>query len=196
MVKFLQLSFLLLIFFIVAGSANAQTENNFKKVEQVNNNSSIGIKPKSNSSDILEKTSTINSTESQQKVLQSETNIENKTSQESTNQSLENIPVDYSQMPLDVQLKISENKIAGRPSLDWIEKAFMVEINSCLNSESTQNILSFLNGQTGFIRSEFVSTGVVRIIVSPDLKSEDLKEKMLAMGINFNFLNEYYLVKK
>ena len=132
MVKFLQLSFLLLIFFIVAGSANAQTENNFKKVEQVNNNSSIGIKPKSNSSDILEKTSTINSTESQQKVLQSETNIENKTSQESTNQSLENIPVDYSQMPLDVQLKISENKIAEiiKEKKSWICKKISVISNN------------------------------------------------------------------
>lgn len=198
MVKFLQVGFLLLLLFKANGNANAQPENNLKKVEQVNPNSSTGIKPQSNSSGIDEKSATINSNETQSKDLPNETNIDIHPSQESTIsiQPLENIPFDYSQMPTDVQLKIDANKVAGKSSLDNIEKVFTVEIKSCTSADVTKNALSFLNTQTGFIRVEFVKEGLVRIIVMPKLDSVVLKEKIISGGISFNFLNEFFQLKK
>ena len=184
--------------FIVAGVANAQTDNNFKKIEQVNTNPLTNIKPQSNSSHNVEKPAVTNSIESQPQNSQKEVNIDIHTSPESTvsNQTLEDIPFNYSQMPNDVQLKIDENKAAGKSSLDNIEKGFTVEIKKCVSNDVTKKELAFLNTQSGFIRVEFVKEGLVRIIVMPTLDSVVLKEKMISGGISFNFLNEFFQLKK
>ena len=198
MVKFLQSGFLLFLFFIASVSANAQPENNLKKVEQVNPNSSTGIKPQSNSSGTVEKSTAITSNESQPDNSKNGNNIKVQLLEESTtsNQPLENIPFDYSQMPKDVQLKIDDNKADGKSSLDNIEKVFMVEIKSCVSIDASNNELQFLNTQSGFIRVEFVKDGLVKIIVMPSLDSVVLKENLITGGISFNFLNEFFQLKK
>lgn len=198
MVKFLQASILLFLLFMVETGANAQTESSLKKVDPIIPNSSIGIKTQSNSSGKIENSAPVTSNESQPKNLQTETNKGIQPSQESTasNQPFENIPFDYSQMPKDVQLKIDANKAAGKSSLDNIEKGYTVEIKSCTSADIAKNELSFLNTQSGFIRVEFVKEGLVRIIVMPSLDSVVLKEKLFAGGISFNFLNEFFQLKK
>ncbi len=106
------------------------------------------------------------------------------------------IKTDYTNMPADVKARIGTNKAAGKNLLEGISKVFTVEINSCTTDADQKRILSFLKNRKGFINSEFVAAGRVRIIVEPAFDSVDLKEAMLAEGIRFNFLNRSYLLKK
>ena len=108
----------------------------------------------------------------------------------------ETIRVDYNNMPADVQLKISQNKVARKKLLEGITKVFTVEIKTCITDDDHKKALSFLKGKKGFINSQFVSAGLVRIIVEPTFDSVDLKDALLAEGIRFNFLNRSYLLKK
>lgn len=104
--------------------------------------------------------------------------------------------IDFDKLPADVQQKINANKLSGKNLLDGIAKAFTVEVKTCNTIEDEQKALSFLTTKKGFINSEFVSSGFVRIIVEPTFDSVELKDLMLNAAIDFNFLNEYYLVKK
>ena len=99
-------------------------------------------------------------------------------------------------MPADVQSKINNNKSQGKYLLEGIAKAFMVEIKTCFTDADRKKALSFLKSKKGYINSQFVSAGLVKIIVEPTFDSADLKDTMVAEGIHFNFLNRSYLLKK
>ena len=104
--------------------------------------------------------------------------------------------VDYPNMPADVQSKINNNKAQGKNLLEGISKVFTVEIKSCLTDADHKKTLLFLKSKKGFISSQFVSAGLVKIIVEPTFDSADLKAAMGAEKIQFNFLNRSYLLKK
>jgi hypothetical protein len=129
----------------------------------------------------------------------SENKIEENNSQENTeskNSTIETVQWDYDLMPLNVQLKINENKKSGKNLLDEIAKGFEVEIKSCIDSQSTNKNLFLLTQQNGVLRVEYVSTGHVKIIVHSDFDSVTLKEMMLSQKLDFNFLSEFYFVNK
>ena len=108
----------------------------------------------------------------------------------------ETIKIDYNNMPADVQSKVNSNKVTGKNLLEGVAKVFTVEIKTCTTDADHKRVLSFLKAKKGFINSQFVSAGVVKIIVEPTFDSVDLKDAMLAEGIRFNFLNRSYLLKK
>lgn len=189
--------FLALLFFIMQ-KANAQAIEEKKNVNSLQTNPE-GIKQKTSSSERV-----ANPTPSQNSIAETPNNLSDNKSEknissnnsEKKNLSIETIRWDYNHMPIEVQSKINENKLSEKKLLDGIVKGFLIEIKSCNSSETTNDNLSFLKGQNGIIREEFVSNGIVKIIVEPDFDSVDLKEKMLGAGIDFNFLNEFYLVNK
>jgi len=131
-------------------------------------------------------------------IQQSSTEVQQNENQTQVNTSPEiqnTIPFNYSSMPPEVQKKIDSNKASGKNILDGIIKGYRVEIKSC-NSESDCNTqLNFLNNEIGFIRYEFVSAGVVNLIVNSDFDSVALKQKLFDAGVAFNFLTEYFLLK-
>ena len=106
------------------------------------------------------------------------------------------VATDYARMPADVQLKLNNNKAQGKDLLDGISKGFTVQINACRTDAAREKILSFLKTKKGFTSSEFVSPGLVKIIVDPSFDSGDLKDSMDAERIVFNFINRFYLLKK
>lgn len=105
------------------------------------------------------------------------------------------IKVDFRNMPQDVQSKVNTNKSQGKNLLEGISKVFLVEIKSCITDADQEKTLSFLKSKKGFIQSQFVSAGLVKIIVEPTFDSAELKEAMGSAGIQFNFLNRSYLLK-
>jgi hypothetical protein len=165
---------------------NAQTVNEGKNssAETKSATSNVGIKQTTNqngNSEQVSITPTVNSTSDQTSI--------------SAGQSQNNFSFDFSSMPPDVQKKVSENKTAGKNLFEGIEKVFTVEIKGCVSQNSTDINLNFLNNEMGFVRYEFLSEGKVKLIVLYDYDSVILKEKLLSAGLNFNFLNEYYLLK-
>ena len=118
------------------------------------------------------------------------------TGNENSSKTLETIRIDYNNMPADVKSKVNANKAGGKDLLDGIVKVFTVEIKTCTTDADHKKLLSFLKAKKGFINSEFVSAGLLRIMVDPAFDSVDLKDVMLAEGIRFNFLSRTYLLKK
>ena len=105
------------------------------------------------------------------------------------------IRVDYINMPADVQARINNNKAQGKYLLEGIAKSFLVEIKTCLTDADREKTLSFLKTNKGFINSQFIAAGQVKIFVEPSFDSAELKEAMAGKGIHFNFLNRSYLLK-
>lgn len=95
----------------------------------------------------------------------------------------------------EVEARINFNKLNGKLLSEGIYKSYKVSIESCKNLEDVKNKLSFLNNVSGFIKYEFISEGVVRLIVAPEFISTDLKEKLLLQKIKFDFLEEVYFLK-
>ena len=95
----------------------------------------------------------------------------------------------------EVEARINFNKLHGKPLSEGIYKSYKVSIESCKNLVDVKNKLSFLNNISGFIKYEFISDGVVRLIVAPEFKSTDLKDRLLSQKIKFNFLEEVYFLK-
>ena len=95
----------------------------------------------------------------------------------------------------EVDARINFNKLNGKLLSEGIYKSYKVSIESCKNLVDVKNKLSFLNNISGFIKYEFISDGVVRLIVAPEFKSTDLKDRLLSQKIKFNFLEEVYFLK-
>lgn len=95
----------------------------------------------------------------------------------------------------EVDTRINFNKTHGKPLSEGIYKSYSVSIEECKNLEDAKNKLSILNNVPGFIKYEFISDGLVRLIVVPEIISTDLKEKLLSERIKFNFLEEVYFLK-
>ena len=191
------LLFLLLIIFINNRSFAQQinADNNSaseKKAVPVSSNSTPGFKKRSSNSVEKQK----NTKNSNPVSINSSRNVPVSTSSENTAKTMETIRIDYNNMPAVVQLKVNNNKAAGKNLLEGIAKVFSVEIKTCITDADHKKILSFLKAKKGFINSQFVSEGLVRIIVEPTFDSVDLKDALLTEGIRFNFLNRSYLLKK
>jgi hypothetical protein len=45
------------------------------------------------------------------------------------------------------------------------------------------------------VKADFLSAGMVNLIVIPEYNSVDLKDKMLSKQLNFNFISESYFLK-
>ncbi|MEO6670682.1 MAG: hypothetical protein ABIN36_14465 [Ferruginibacter sp.] len=103
--------------------------------------------------------------------------------------------LDYPNMPAHVQSKINANKLQGRNLLEGIVKIFTVEIKECKTDAQHKNTMLFLKPKKGFISSQFVSEGLVKIFVEPGFDSSDLKDAMNSKNIHFNFLNRSYALK-
>ena len=105
------------------------------------------------------------------------------------------IKTDYNNMPVDVQLKINSNKARGKYLLDGIAKAFNVQMKICQKDSDQKKVLGFLKQYKGFLNSQWISPGLVKIIVDPTFDSPELKDAMDAKGLQFNFLNRTYFLK-
>lgn len=94
-----------------------------------------------------------------------------------------------------VSNKVNFNKTHQRPLSEGILKSFKVSIKACNTVENTKNIFSFLYNTNGFVKADFLSAGLVNLIVIPEYNSVDLKDKMLSKQLNFNFISESYFLK-
>jgi hypothetical protein len=104
--------------------------------------------------------------------------------------------VTYNLMPQEVQLKMDANKAGGKSDLEGILKGYTINISACTTVASMESMLDFLNGTPDFIRSEFVSAGTIHAVVEPSYNSVTLKEALVAKGIAFSFVNEYFFVNE
>lgn len=179
-------------------SVHAQVLSKKNKTENKNSptESSAGMKKYSTESENINASNPIDTNRSSPDNSANKRNeeIQLSISKEANDIQLETIPFDYNQMPHDVQAKIDKNKAAGRNGLDGIAKGYTVEIKSCINSELASSNLAYLKSQNDFIRIEFVSTGIIRIIVTPEFDSVVMKEIMKSAGMDFNFLHEIFLI--
>jgi len=119
---------------------------------------------------------------------------ESNTAAENINATQVARPFDYSRMPDDVRLKMDANKAAGKELLDGVLKAFTVQIAACQTKHDADQTLRGLTTAPDVVRAEFVSPGLVRIVVRSSFDSVALKDLMLLEKIGFNFINEYYLL--
>lgn len=102
---------------------------------------------------------------------------------------------DFGKMTPAVQSKINQNKLQGKPLMEGIAKAFTIEVKSCHTVADQKRIFSFMKKEKNFIRSEFISDGIVQLIVEPSFDSALLKDLMASKNIPCNFLNRLYLLK-
>ena len=109
--------------------------------------------------------------------------------------SPEQAPLDFNQLPAEVQKQISINKASGKIIMAGVAKAFTVKIATCTNAAETKQQLAFLTSQKGITGVDFVSSGIVKITTDPDFDSVALKEIMKANKVNFIFLDKYYCLK-
>lgn len=103
--------------------------------------------------------------------------------------------LDYQNMPANVRSKVNANKLQGKSLLNGVVKIFTVEIKECNTDADQKKTLLFLKTKKGFLNSQFVSKGLVKIIVEPTFDSVDLKDAMNSKDIHFNFLNRSYSLK-
>lgn len=94
-----------------------------------------------------------------------------------------------------VSNKVNFNKTHQRPLSEGILKSFKVSIKACNTVENTKKTFSFLYNTNGFVRADFLSDGLVNLIVIPEYNSVDLKDKILSERLNFNFISESYFLK-
>jgi hypothetical protein len=95
----------------------------------------------------------------------------------------------------EVASKMNFNKTHQRPLSEGILKSYKVQISSCNSEANTKKIFSFLNNTEGFVKVDFISSGLVNLLVVPEYNSVDLKDMMLSRGMTFNFISETYFLK-
>jgi hypothetical protein len=158
-------------FFISAGFSQAiqqKTEMNAKSFHSTSNNYSISRVPAENN------------------------NVE-VVKQEHANAS--NFHFENEKLTAEVSNRVAFNKAHQRPLSEGILKSYKVSIKACNTEESTKKTFSFLYNTSGFVKADFLSAGVVNLIVLPEYNSVDLKDKMLSKQLNFNFISETYFLK-
>ena len=95
----------------------------------------------------------------------------------------------------EVSNRVNFNKTHQRPLSEGILKSYKVSIQSCSTAENTKKTFSFLNNTSGFVKADFLSAGVVNLIVFPEYSSVDLKDQLLSRQLKFNFISETYFLK-
>ena len=158
-------------FFISAGFSQAiqqKTEMNAKSFHSTSNNYSISRVPAENN------------------------NVE-AVKQEQAKAS--NFHFENERLTVEVSNRVAFNKAHQRPLSEGILKSYKVSIKACNTEESTKKTFSFLYNTSGFVKVDFLSEGVVNLIVIPEYNSVDLKDKMLSKQLNFNFISETYFLK-
>ena len=186
-------AFILLLSIGMTNSMVAQQVYSEKKVKNDSSNSTIGFRQKSHSSG--EKKSTPKSM-GQPSATTSKNGADNTVvNADEAAKVSEIMKLDYQNMPANVQSKVNANKLQGKSLLNGVVKIFTVEIKECKTDADQKKILLFLKTKKGFLNSQFVSNGLVKIIVEPTFDSVDLKDAMNSKDIHFNFLNRSYSLK-
>ena len=201
--KLLPIALIILIIISISNLSIAQKSNQNTSLQEKKTvdsaPSTIGFKNQSsnnssNENQYIQQNSNKSTTNIQSTYQKQTTTVSTNSNQTAT--SFSSLNIDFNKLPIDVQQKINSNKLSGKNLLDGIAKAFTVEVKVCNTIEDEKKMFSFLTTKNGFINSEFIAKGLVRIIVEPTFDSVELKELMLSAAIDFNFLNEYYLIKK
>ncbi|MEO8771799.1 MAG: hypothetical protein ABI402_17010 [Ferruginibacter sp.] len=186
-------TFILLLSIGMSNSMVAQQVHSEKKVINDSSQSTIGFRQKSPSTG--EKRTASKNT-AQPSAHNTKTSINKVVANTDDAAKVSEImKLDYHNMPADVQSKVNANKLQGKNLLEGVAKVFIVEIKECKSDADHKNTLLFLKTKKGFINSQFVSTGLVKIIVEPTFDSADLKDAMNSKDIHFNFLNRSYALK-
>lgn len=102
---------------------------------------------------------------------------------------------DFNQLPPELQQKVNSNKANGQPLLEGIVKAYRVELKNCKNESECKKTLAFLNEERDFVSMDYREGSYVDLRVGASMKSEELKSLLLSRGLDFNFINEYYLLE-
>lgn len=187
--------YFLIIFFFFTTLANAQTTDNSNSSKQEN---VIPVKQKIKTEETTVKGDGFkrpvknNTIRKKNNTTSSGESTKEKTV--ATNTSTQP-PVNFSQLPPDVQTQISKNKLSGKKLLDGVAKTFTVKISECTNVIETNKILSFLKTEKGVFGVKFISSGLVKIEVDPEFDSVTLKDLMKGKGVNFVFLDKYYCLQ-
>jgi hypothetical protein len=112
---------------------------------------------------------------------------------ENTSASQNNI--DFNSLPLDVQSRISTNKIGGKELFEGIGKSFILDVVGCFSLESTINTLSFLSTVPGIRDFTYLKGQMVSIRCDHLLESTELKSILNKHSLKFNFISkEYYVI--
>jgi hypothetical protein len=106
-----------------------------------------------------------------------------------------NIHFENEKLTAEVSNRVNFNKAYQKPLSEGILKSYKVSIKACNTEENTKKIFSFLHNTNGFVKADFLSAGMVNLIVIPEYNSVDLKDKMLSKQLNFNFISESYFLK-
>lgn len=109
--------------------------------------------------------------------------------------SVSNFHFENERLTTEVSNKVNFNKKHQKPLSEGILKSFKVSIMACNTVENTKKIFSFLYNSSGFVKVDFLSAGLVNLIVIPEYNSVYLKDKMLSKQLNFNFISESYFLK-
>lgn len=171
------------VFISVTISVNAQTTE--RRTELTQAESAPGFKKQNNTAE--------------RKVINEATSRGDENNNTVSNTQTESRPLpvfNYSDLPSDVQQRLNENKNSDRYLFDGVVKGYTVNIPASTNPFESEKLLSFLSTQHGFIKSEFVSPGTVRLLVQPDFDSVQLKELLKAQSLDFNFVNEFFTLDK
>jgi hypothetical protein len=172
---------------LYASNSFAQTKAEKKKKPE---NSSVGFKRKSeanNSGDKEPKSSEV--------PKRTDMDIESVNSKTMQDQKLDAPRFNFDQLPTELQQKVNSNKGNGRPSLEGIVKAYRVELKNCENESDCKKALAFLNEERDFVSMAYREGSYVDLRVGASMKSEELKSLLLIRGLDFNFINEYYLLE-
>lgn len=114
---------------------------------------------------------------------------------EKPKENISNLHFENEIQSTEVLNKMNYNKSHQRPLSEGILKSYKIEIKSCTSGDNTKKTFAYLNNTKGFVKADFLSTGLVNLIVIPEFNSVDLKDKMLSKGLIFNFISETYFLK-
>ena len=108
---------------------------------------------------------------------------------------INNFHFENEHLSAEVLNRLNFNKAHQKPLSDGILKSYKVAVKTCTNEEITNKTFTFLNNTNGFVKADFISSGMVNIIVIPETNSIEIKEKLLSQGLQFNFTSETYFLK-
>jgi hypothetical protein len=107
-------------------------------------------------------------------------------------QAEQKAPIDFSQLPSDIQARMNLNKASGKSIMTGINRCYTVKIAVCNSAGATKKTLSFLHSEKKIKKVEFISDGIVKIITDPEYDSVLLKEKLAEKGLKFIFIDKVY----
>ncbi len=110
-------------------------------------------------------------------------------------QTEQKAPIDFSQLPSDIQARMNLNKASGKNIMMGINRCYTVKIAVCHSASATKKTLSFLHSEKKIRKVEFIADGLVKIVADPEYDSVLLKEKLAEKGVNFIFIDKVYCLQ-